>query len=82
MVRTQIQLTKEQATALKSLAVLRHESMAEVIRQGIDTLLCSISDISVEEKKHRAIAIAGRFRCKETDLSINHDKYLAEDYLK
>ena len=82
MIRTQIQLTKEQATALKRLATLRHGSMAEMIRQGVDTLLRSISDISFEEKKRRAMTIAGRFRCKETDLSINHDKYLAEDYLK
>jgi len=36
MVRTQIQLTEEQARALKEIAAARGESMAEVIRRAVD----------------------------------------------
>ena len=32
------------------------------------------------ELRRRAIAAAGRFRSKITDLSTNHDKYLEESY--
>lgn len=36
MIRTQIQLTEEQARALKALAAARHVSVAELIRQSVD----------------------------------------------
>jgi hypothetical protein len=81
MVRTQIQLTKKQTISLKKAALERHISMAEAIRQGVDLFLKN-GNISLEERRKRAIAISGKFHSRHTDLSINHDKYLAEDYAK
>jgi hypothetical protein len=78
MVRTQIQLTEEQAKALKSLAAARQVSIAELIRQGVDTILRSNTGIDSDEKRRRAIAAAGRFRSGKRDISGKHDKYLAE----
>jgi hypothetical protein len=82
MVRTQIQLTEEQAEALKRLATKRRISVAELIRQGVETLIRSVGTVSPEERRQRAIAIAGRFRSGQSDLSTKHDEYLGEVYRK
>jgi hypothetical protein len=80
MVRTQIQLTERQTQRLKALAKERGVSMAELIRESVDKLLESPAVIDREERKRRAIAVAGRFRSGLTDLGVNHDEYLAEAY--
>jgi hypothetical protein len=82
MVRTQIQLTKEQAEALKRLAAQKHVSVAELIRQGVEALIRTVGTVSPEERRERAIAITGRFRSGLTDLSTKHDDYLKEAYKK
>lgn len=82
MVRTQIQLTKEQANALKKLALSRHLSIAELIRQAVDSFIKSSAVIDIEERKKRAIAAAGRFHSGISDLSTAHDKYLAEAFIR
>lgn len=82
MVRTQIQLTNEQANALKILAAKEHKSIAELIRQGVNMLLCSTSGVSYEERRRQAIAVAGRFHSGRPDLSTKHDNYLSEVYTK
>jgi hypothetical protein len=78
MVRTQIQLTEKQARSLKRLAVARQVSMAELIRQGVDTVLQSGAGTDLDEKRRRAIAAVGRFRSGQRDISRKHDKHLAE----
>lgn len=78
MVRTQIQLTEEQSSALKRLAASKQISIAELIRQGVDTVLRSNTSIDLDEKRRRAIAVAGRFRSGQRDISEKHDKYLSE----
>ena len=78
MVRTQIQLTEEQANALKKLAVSRHLSVAELIRQAVTSFIRSSTVVDVEERQKRAIAAAGRFHSGIADLSTGHDKHLAE----
>ncbi|HEX9373972.1 MAG TPA: ribbon-helix-helix protein, CopG family [Roseiflexaceae bacterium] len=80
MVRTQIQLTEQQARRLKALASRRGVSMAELIRESVDMLLASPEEIDLEERKRRAIAAAGTFRSGLSDLATNHDRYLAEAY--
>jgi len=80
MVRTQIQLTEEQAAALKRLAAAKRVSVAELIRQGVETLIRSEETSSLEERRKRAIAIAGRFHSGRSDLSRKHDEHLAEVY--
>ena len=82
MVRTQIQLTEKQARALKELAASRHVSVAELIRQSIDSTLSSSLEKSRKEQWRRALvaAEASRFHSDTTDVSVNHDRYLAEAY--
>mgnify|MGYP005873008363 CR=1 FL=1 len=78
-VRTQIQLTEEQAQALKRLAADRHVSMAEIMRRSMDRIH-SYAGTSEDERWQRAGAVAGRFRSGKTDIAANHDRHLAEAY--
>jgi len=80
MVRTQIQLTEEQAKAVKKIARARHLSVAELMRQAVDNLIKASTVIDVEERRKRAIDAAGRFRSGLRDLSTEHDKYLEEAF--
>lgn len=80
MVRTQIQITEEQARYLKEMARSEHVSIAEVIRQTIDALIKSTIAANKEERRDRALAAAGRYRSDTTDASERHDDYLAEAY--
>ena len=80
MIRTQIQLTEEQAKAIKTLAMKRNTSVAELIRQSVDELLQKAVGTDIAERRRRALAAAGRFHSEKTDISTNHDDYLAEAY--
>jgi predicted transcriptional regulator len=80
MVRTQIQLTEEQAKKLKRLASSRQLSMAELIRQAVDQLITTSTVVDREERRKRALDAAGRFRSGLGDLSTEHDKYLEEAF--
>lgn len=80
MVRTQIQLTEEQALKLRSIAASRHISLAEVVRQAVDSAIKSTPVTDIEEKRKRAIAAAGRFSSGLHDLSAEHDKYLDDAF--
>ncbi len=80
MVRTQIQLTEAQAKALKDAAARQGRSMAELVRDGVEVLLRTQAGPSREELKRRAIAALGRFRSGKSDVSSDHDRYLAEAF--
>ena len=80
MVRTQVQLREEQVRALKKLASARGVSMAELIRQSVDALIRSSKGVDEAERRRRAIAAAGRFRSGASDVSSEHDRYLAEAF--
>ena len=82
MVRTQIQLTKEQSRYLKHLAVNRGVSVAELIRQSIDMLIKTRTGVDEKERVKRAINAAGRYKSGKGDVSVNHDKYLLETFDK
>jgi len=82
MVRTQIQLTESQARSLRKLAHRHRLSMAELIRRGVDQVLASGLSAEVDRKKHKALAAAGRFHSGRRDVSVRHDRYLAEDQRK
>ena len=56
MIRAQIQLTEEQAKTLKKIAGKKHVSMAELIRQGVNNLMRSSGEVTMEERKKRAVA--------------------------
>ena len=78
MVRTQVQLTAEQARKVKKIAASRGVSMAEVIRDALEGAIRSDASSISEEKRKRALEIVGRFRSGKRDVSRKHDAYLAE----
>lgn len=80
MVRTQIQLTEEQAEAVKRLAAREGRSMADVIRSGIDLQLLRSSGVTDAERRRRALAAVGRFRSGATDIAEHHDVALDEAF--
>jgi len=82
MVRTQIQLTDEQSRALKSLSAQHGVSVAELIRQSVDKFLQSSVGLDDQERRRRAITVAGKFRSGQHDVAVSHDYYLAEAYAK
>lgn len=82
MVRTQIQITEEQAKAVKRIALSRHVSVAELIRRAVDMMVKSSPVADPEERLKRAIEIVGKFRSGKHDIAKGHDKYLADAYRK
>jgi Arc/MetJ-type ribon-helix-helix transcriptional regulator len=81
MVRTQIQLTEEQARHLRRLSARTGRSMADLIREGVDELLRREgSEQSPRDRRARAAALAGRFHSGVGDLAEEHDRYLSEVY--
>lgn len=80
MVRTQIQLTEEQAERLKDKAAETGVSMAELIRRSIDAYLSQGHTLTRAERLRRTLDIIGKYSSGETDIAVNHDKYLADIY--
>ena len=80
MIRTQVQLTEEQARTLRALAAQRQSSVAELIRQSVDSFIARSVGVSVDERRRRAIAAIGRYSSGCSDISVNHDQYLDEAY--
>lgn len=80
MVRTQIQLTENQAAALKRRAASQGISMAEVIRRSLDRTIAEEDPMQDPEARRRALAAIGCIRTGPPDLAENHDAYLLEAY--
>jgi len=76
MVRTQIQLTEEQAAALHRLAHQRGVSMAALLREAADLIIASPS----AERRARAMRAVGAFASGHHDVSRDHDSHLADAY--
>jgi uncharacterized protein with von Willebrand factor type A (vWA) domain len=81
MVRTQIQLTDQQARRLRAQARERGLSLAEIIRRYVDK---GLSDETADRAKlyERAARVIGRFRDRRgaRDVSSKHDRYLDEAF--
>lgn len=82
MVRTQIQLTEEQARVLKRIARSRQLSVAELIRVAVDRMIKSTSMVDIEERHERAMEVVGKFSSGKRDISKKHDAYLSDEYGK
>ncbi|MBN1315471.1 MAG: hypothetical protein JXA42_08385 [Anaerolineales bacterium] len=80
MIRTQIQLTEEQSRRIKMLAMNRGVSVAKLIRESVDDLLYKTGGIDMDERRRRALAVAGIYHSGKQDISENHDDYLAEAF--
>jgi len=80
MVRTQIQLPEEQHRRLRAEAHRRGVSLSAVAREFI-ALGLERQEPATEPRRHEALlALIGCGRDTATDVSVNHDKYLAEIY--
>ncbi|MGH9137541.1 MAG: ribbon-helix-helix protein, CopG family [Acidimicrobiales bacterium] len=77
MIRTQVQLTSEQAKAVKSVARERGVSMAEVLRVLVDEHLVAAPG---DDRRQRAIRAVGRHHSGRRDISREHDRELGEAY--
>jgi post-segregation antitoxin (ccd killing protein) len=79
MVRMQIQLTDQQSSLLRHEAAARGTSVAALVRVAFDRALKRPArGASLEERKRRAIAAAGRFHSGLGDVSARHDDYFAD----
>lgn len=72
MIRTQIQLTEEQARMLRRVAAERGVSMATVIRELLDAGLVA----PASARSARARAAVGRFAGGTSTVSRDHDREL------
>ena len=80
MIRTQIQLTEEQARALKAQARIEERSMSELVRQSVAEYLARRQGPDAEELARRARRLEGRFRSGCPDLAEAHDRYLDDAF--
>ena len=78
MVRTQIQLTEDQFAALRERAAAEGRSMADLVREGVDSILHVAGRVDRAERRRRALDVIGRYRSAPRDLSRRHDDYLAK----
>lgn len=73
MIRTQIQLTKSQAVALKRLAASKNVSIAQLIRRSIDQTLGTTHSVSLDERRKRALGVIGTFSSGQGNFTQWHD---------
>ena len=79
MIRTQIQITAEQARLLKRLAAREGKSVAELIRSSVDDLLRTGGIKNQEALRRKARAAAGALHGPD-ELAAMHDDHLVEAF--
>ena len=79
MIRTQIQLERDQYERLKELAARQSKSISQVVREGVDRLLAAERS---ETAWDRFLSAVGSFRAEDgaADVAERHDAYLADAY--
>jgi hypothetical protein len=77
MLRTQVQLTDEQARWLRRVAQRQGISISEVVRQMVEKRMTAEEEMDPWE---RASALIGRYHSGLSDVSSRHDHYLDEAY--
>ncbi len=80
MVRTQIQLTEEQADSLRRHAEASGRSLSDLVRQSVDLYLQSQKAGGRQQMIERARRAAGSFSSGSATVSADHDQHLAEAY--
>jgi hypothetical protein len=80
MIRTQVQLTEQQMKALRQLSASTGKSIADLVRQGVDRYLSVQVGLSSQERIERALRVVGKFRSGKSDVSTDHDRYLADAF--
>lgn len=80
MVRTQIQLTEDQASRLRVIAHEQGRPVAAVVRDAVDRLLAAEASAGWEERKQRALSVVGKYSSEDSDVAERHDDYLSEAF--
>lgn len=78
MIRTQIQLTDEQAAQLRETATRLGVSVAEVVRRLVDQTADTGVAATGDEIRSRALEVVGKFASGRSDVAAEHDRHLAE----
>jgi len=76
MVSAEIQFTEDQMNGLRQLSARQGRSVDEIVRDGIEQMLKEDYDARVR----RLMAAAGKYDSGLSDISENHDAYLADDF--
>ena len=79
MVRMQIQLTEEQTARLRELAHASNESIAAIIRRALDQFL-SKQEPNRRTLYRQALTVVGKYQAGVHDVSLEHDRYLEEEF--
>jgi len=79
MVRTQIQLTEEQARMLRELSLSSSKSVAALIRKAIDRFLIT-GKADNNSLYRQAMTVVGKYNTEQPDISVEHDRYLEEAF--
>jgi len=79
VVRTQIQLTEDQAKRLRELSLSGNESVASLIRQAIDRFLIT-GRPNRSVLYGQALSIVGKYETEQPDTAAEHDRYLEEAF--
>jgi hypothetical protein len=77
MHRIQVQLTPEQERRLREMAKLRGESISALIREGVAQIIAPEAERR-EAFRRRALDQIGAFDSGLADVSVEHDRYIAE----
>jgi len=78
--RTQVRLDEKQLEALRQVSSETGRSIASLIREGVDLHLNSRKGPCHEELIERARRAVGKFSSGKRDISVNHDRYLADAF--
>ncbi len=79
MIRTQVQLTEEQARLLKEMSRTGRESMAALIRRAVDLFLVNRKPDRMTLYR-QASTVVGKYAAGAGDISLEHDRYLDEAF--
>jgi hypothetical protein len=81
MQRLQVQLTEEQASHLRQTAESEGTSQAEIVRRALEAYLRRPIRARESAVRARALELIGAFSSGLSDISENHDRYLADAIL-
>ena len=80
MIRTRIQLTEEQAWALKAQARMEERSIAELVRECVTEYLRRRRTPDMPGLARRARSLKGRFRSGVADLAEARERHLDDAF--
>jgi hypothetical protein len=80
MVTKQITFTEQEIETLEKFSKEQNISLEEFIQQSLNIFAKQNKTKDREELIKKAMSMAGKFDSGLTDVSVNHDEYLADAY--